>query len=401
MPATRSAPDPVEPEASRQYASLAHAHFEAIPLHGLARLAGMRLAETPIPIEDVNGEPLFHDYPLMEGTTVVGTIRCAASRRLGTPVVSIGHGTPGWGAAAALRLAREALQQRHPDAEIVSLRLVCYAYPKIGVRVSFKRRGSASESEAIFDASSGGMVGTSDEAAHQFTRYSLLARLSAAETRRRIAQFRDSEQQIAAHLASGKPLIVGPVQTGPLTVPSIFPFVLQGMVQLSPWCPNSPPGNSHYAQITDYFCVDASSQMLLEHYGWNYTQNQIAAAMGTTAAQGGTTQAGLTSGFTSLTDNTLLLTFDEGATRAQQFQDAMAEINANRPLFTQVPHHYRVCMGYQEILLLPLWIALGLGQALYIYDPWPWNPDLCQPGAAYWESWAMSPVMWFGIVHHA
>ena len=47
------------------------------------------------------------------------------------------------------------------------------------------------------------------------------------------------------------------------------------------------------------------------------------------------------------------------------------------------------------------WIALGLAQSLYIFDPWPWNPDLCQPGAAYWESWATSPVMWFGIVHHA
>ena len=79
----------------------------------------------------------------------------------------------------------------------------------------------------------------------------------------------------------------------------------------------------------------------------------------------------------------------------------MTEVDGNRPLFTQVPHHYRVCMGYHEVLLVPIWIALGLAQSLYIFDPWPWNPDLCQPGAAYWESWATSPVMWFGIVHHA
>ena len=122
--------------------------------------------------------------------------------------------------------------------------------------------------------------------------------------------------------------------------------------------------------------------------------------MGTNAAQGGTTQDGLTTGFASLTDNTLVLTFDWNSNRAQQFQDAVTEINANRPLFTQVPHHYRVCMGYQENLFIPLWLSLGLGQMLYIYDPWPWNPDLCSPGAAYWESWATSPVMWFGIVHH-
>ena len=401
MSATRSVPDPVEPGASRQHALLAQQHFDALPLRGLAGLASTQVAETPVAIADTNGEPLFHDYPLLDGATVRGTIRCAANRRLGAPVVSIGHGAPGWSASVAIRMATEALHKAYPGARFVSARLVCYAYPKIGVQVTFRAEGSTDESEAIFDASSGGMVDTSSEPAHQFTRYSLLGTLSAAEARRHVAQFRRSEEQIAAHDASGRPLIVGSVQTGPFVSPPLFPFVRQGMVLLSPWCPNSPPGNSHYAQITDYFCVDASSQMLLEHYGWNYTQNQIATAMGTTAAQGGTTQAGLTSGFTTLTDNTLLLTFDNGATRAQQFQDAMTEVDGNRPLFTQVPHHYRVCMGYHEVLLVPIWIALGLAQSLYIFDPWPWNPDLCQPGAAYWESWATSPVMWFGIVHHA
>jgi hypothetical protein len=122
--------------------------------------------------------------------------------------------------------------------------------------------------------------------------------------------------------------------------------------------------------------------------------------MGTSAALGGTTGAGLTSGFKSLTMNTLDLSFDDAASRAQQFQDAMTEIDANRPLFTQVPHHYRVCMGYFEDTLDIGLFSLGLNQSLYIYDPWPWNPDQCKPGAPYWESWATSPVMWFGIVHH-
>ena len=401
MSATQSAAHPIEPATTRRHALLAHQHFGSLPLRGLSELAATQLAETPVPIEDINGQPLFHDYPLTASGTVRGSIRCAANRLLGTPVVSIGHGAPGWTPQAAVRMATEALYRAHPDAEVRSMALVCYAYPKIGVRVVFTAGKSTEQADAIFDASSGGLVATSTDPEHQFTRYSLLGSLSSAEASRRVSQFRDSEQEIAAHLASNKPLIVGPVQTGPLTVPSLFPFVRQGMVLQSPWCPNSPPGNSHYAQITNYFCVDASAQMLLEHYGWNYTQNQIATAMGTSAAQGGTTGAGLTSGFVTLTDNTLLLSFDEGATRGQQFQDAMTEVGANRPLFTQVPHHYRVCMGFQESLLVPIWIALGLGQSLYIYDPWPWNQDLCQPGPAYWESWATSPVMWFGIVHHA
>jgi hypothetical protein len=187
-----------------------------------------------------------------------------------------------------------------------------------------------------------------------------------------------------------------------ITLPQLnFLGTKSGTVLLSPYCPDSPIGLTHYAQILDYFCVDASAQMLMEHYGWNYTQNQIAVAMGTSVANGGTTGAGLTTGFASLTHNSLPLTFDDGATRAQQFQDAINEVSANRPLFTQVPHHYRVCVGFFEDTIQLLWLTLGLNQMLYIYDPWPWNPDLCQGGAIYWESWATSPVMWFGIVHHA
>lgn len=74
------------------------------------------------------------------------------------------------------------------------------------------------------------------------------------------------------------------------------PPKLKGEVLLSPYCPRSPIGLTHHTQITDYFSLPASAQMLIEHYGWNYTQNTIATALGTAAALGGTTGAGLTSG---------------------------------------------------------------------------------------------------------
>ncbi|HUB15366.1 MAG TPA: C39 family peptidase [Acetobacteraceae bacterium] len=397
MSQSTASPDHLEVAQTRSHALLAHQHFAGVQLRGIAGLAAATVATAPIVIEDLNGEPLYHDYPLTSGGAVVGTIRCAANKKLGSPVISVSHAAPGWSPDAALRMATEALHKQHPNARVVASQLVCYANPKIGIRLHFELTpGGASES-AIFDASSGQPVGQTTDPANQFTAYSLLSSLPAAEIASRRAQFLASEQQIATVAPAHAATTASP--TLPLPPPHLL--VRQGLVQLSPYCPGSGPGNSHYAQITDYFCVDASAQMLMEHYGWNYTQNQIAIAMDTTAAQGGTTGAGLTSGFASLTHNSLTLTFDNNASRAQQFQDAVTEVSANRPLFTQVPHHYRVCMGYQESLLVPIWSALGLGQMLYIFDPWPWNPDLCKPGAAYWESWATSPVMWFGIVHHA
>jgi hypothetical protein len=408
MAKTPKSSDAVETVRTQAFAVIAGRQFVGTRLRGVDGIAGASLAEQPLTIYDLNGAPLFHDYALLAGSTTVGSIRCAANRRLGSPIISISHALPGWTPDAAVRMATESLHAMHPTARPVSTQLVCYAYPKIGLRVNYELPGKKGTQSEIFDASSGRPIGSSAESSNQFTRYSLLDRVPANDVTRRRSRFADSERQLDRlkqehpHLFSTS--VVKPAASAIFTPSKLSPFQMgtrQGQVLLSPYCPGSPPGLTHYAQILDYFCVDASAQMLLEHYGYNYTQSEIAVAMGTTAAQGGTSGTGLTTGFTSLTNNTLILSFDNAVGRAQQFQDAMAEIDANRPLFTQVPHHYRVCMGYYENTLDLLFVTLGMNQMIYIYDPWPWNPDLCQAGAPYWEVWSTSPVMWFGIVHHA
>jgi hypothetical protein len=149
------------------------------------------------------------------------------------------------------------------------------------------------------------VVGGSDDPDNQFTRYSLLSHLE-RERDSRLDSFTAAAERMRDVLKTLED------QQRPNVVPWRFPIILStsGTVLQSPYCAGSPPGNSHYAQITDYFCVCASAQMLMEHYGWNYTQNEIAVAMGTSAAQGGTTGAGLTSGFASLTHNQFSLAFD-------------------------------------------------------------------------------------------
>jgi len=404
MASSHESRDVVDISLSRSVAQLTSQLLSSLGVRGLARLSEAAFSNQPIVLYDVNGEPLFHDYSLLSAGVTVGTIRTAANRKLGTPVISIHHTPPGWSPAGALRLARESLHATESDAIIESSQLVVYAYPKVGIRLNYKSSASSATQTQIFDASSGNPVASTDNPEHQFTQYSFLDSLDEADVRSRRDRYEESEQKVHELKERQPVLFAGTVSAAQLTnsLPQLNPIGVQtGTVLLSPWCPNSPIGLTHYAQILDYFCVDASAQMLAEHYGWNFTQNQIATAMGTSAANGGTTGGGLTTGWASLTHNSLPLTFDGGASRAEQFLDAMTEISANRPLFTQVPHHYRVCVGYFENTLEILWFTLGFNQMLYIYDPWPWNPDLCQGGAIYWESWATSPVMWFGIVHHA
>jgi hypothetical protein len=376
----------------------AHAYSEALAagLHGLDQVSAAAVADPPLTIYDLDGEPLFHDYALVDDFgDIVGTVRTAANKILGSPLVSISHAPPGWDPAQAISMANESLHADSAKATVVSARFVCYAYPKIAVELTYALgRRKATQ---LFDAASGAPIARSREESNQFTAYSLIGRLK-DQSASRLREFRAAETIVERLPDVSGSALRNPWPTTSIPVTSIY-WTRQQTVLLSPYCAGSPIGLSHYAQITNYFCVPASAQMLLEHYGWNYTQNELATAMGTNAAQGGTTGSGLTTGFASMTHNQFSLTFDNGATRAQQFTDAVTEINANRPLFTQVPHHYRVCVGYSE--LLGLLLGSVSQQMLYIYDPWPWNPDLCQPGAPYWESWATSPVMWFGIVQHA
>jgi hypothetical protein len=376
------------------YARGVHQLAVRAQLAGLEALGAGEVDGDATTIYDLNGEALFYDFQVNGSLETTGTIRAAATKALGAAVVSVTGGAPAWSEQRALRLATETLHARAPRARVTGSRLVCYAYPKIAVELSYVVDDTAAAE--LFDASSGSAVGSSDDAHDQFTRYSLLGHVAQQrEERLRGFQRTADRMQRIAHSIESPPAVSPPAVQPAIRLPIIT--VSAGMVRLSPYCPGSRAGNSGYAQITDYFCVDASAQMLMEHYGWNYSQNQIAAAMGTTAAAGGTDQNGLETGFASLTHNQFDLTFDWGASRAQQFDDAVSEVSANRPLFTQVPHHYRVCMGYGQIAL----DRTPLDQWLYIYDPWPWNPDLCQAGPPYWESWSSSPVMWFGIVHHA
>ena len=85
-------------------------------------------------------------------------------------------------------------------------------------------------------------------------------------------------------LKTSQPALFSPTRAllqSATTVPHTNAFPLgtrQGSVLLSPYCPNSPIGLTHYSQITDYFCVDAARKCSWSiTAGITHTQNQIAA----------------------------------------------------------------------------------------------------------------------------
>lgn len=357
-------------------------------LHGLAfahvvaavdeRLAvaqdGLALRDDPLVIYDVSGDRLFYDFPLLAGDAPVGYVRTAADARVGTPVVSVERSPRPWDPAAATAAATRRAGEEGATV-VYETRVVCYCYPKLGIQITVE--GSDGERRTqIFDVASGSLVGEeTDDPSDQVGVESYLAGL---DVEARLADFAESRGPIAQLVAPGEPV----------NLPKLLAEA-SAEVWLDPAC-RKTLGVPMYAQITDYNCVPASAEMVLDHYGWNFTQAEIAHAMGTTP--GGTSYAGFVAGIATLTKGTMTPNQpDINWTRAQQWDLVTSELAANRPVFTQMPGHYRVCLAFVSVLFF---------QMLHIHDPWPWNANVCGGGADYWENWNGTSIEWFVTLQH-
>jgi hypothetical protein len=178
---------------------------------------------------------------------------------------------------------------------------------------------------------------------------------------------------------------------------AIIPFMQSRVLRFGPRC--SPHECFElYAQQTNVFCAVATGQMILDFYRRPFSQDEIAVAMGTGA--GGTSWAGQEQGYISLSNGCLEAAHDYSPTWAK----GKAQIDANRPFKSGIPGHARACAGWQRQLLFLL-PRISQQRWLQIYDPWPWNSDICAGGAVYWEEWTsqthtnLCPV-WHATTQH-
>jgi hypothetical protein len=133
--------------------------------------------------------------------------------------------------------------------------------------------------------------------------------------------------------------------------------------------------------------------MILDFYRWYYTQDEIAAAMGTGA--GGTGNDGQVAGYQSLSRRCLDAIIDTSAL----WTEAKVEIDANRPVKSGIPGHARAVAGWMKTWS---WASWNWELALKVYDPWPWNADICAGGAVVWEDWdAVTHTNFIYVRHRA
>jgi hypothetical protein len=122
-------------------------------------------------------------------------------------------------------------------------------------------------------------------------------------------------------------------------------------------------------QQTDYYCAAATAQMILRHYHFCKTQEEIAKEMNISAS-GGADPNDQVAGIALLTGKALEAKLD----LSTSFCEAREEIRQNRPLKTSGPIHARACGGFKVETEDRNW--------LYLYNPWPSNQ-----GSVYFEAW--------------
>lgn len=353
----------------------------------------------PLVIYDLNGEPLFYEFAARDNKRDIGRVKAAASRYVGSPVVTLERGPRKWDPARAMEMATGAAKKAFPRQKIEAKDFVCYSFPKIAVRVLI---GGPGGTNVLYDVSDGSLIATfGDDQREGQTAWSFIDSMSADKREGRLRRFDESNGELDAARRATPELFQAAYSRqeaaaikAKLAVVSdyqLIPFYSSKVLKYAPRC---TPHDCFalYSQQTNVWCAVATGQMILDFYRYNFDQAAIAAAMGTDAS--GTSFSGQEMGYESLSNGCL----DAGHDFSADWSEAKSEIDANRPVKSGISGHARACAGWkrQNISL----IGVPPKRWLQIYDPWPWNADICQGGAVYWEDWNAVTHTNFCYVRH-
>jgi hypothetical protein len=350
----------------------------------------------PIRIDDLDGRPLFYDFEVGDG---LGVVRASANTLVGNPVVFVQLGPHRWAAGDAMERAAKAGGEHFESGEARATSLVCYAYPKIGVRVEGTDREGRTRARIVDVADLRPVDRFGDDALEGQTSYSFLDHVrdqAPARLRRHRLAMRELDlwREAAPEVVEGGPLSeVSPVQSLALSKAYLayIPWYSWHTVRFAPRC-DRPEVFQLYAQQTSVYCAVATGQMILDFYKYHFDQDDIATAMGT--GTGGTGNSGQVAGYESLSNHGLEATYDGSAA----WSEARAEIDANRPVKSGIPGHARAVAGWkrQNVFLA----GTAPQRWLKVFDPWPWNADICDGGAVYWEDWdSVTHTNWIRVQH--
>jgi hypothetical protein len=307
-----------------------------------------KIDSDPIEVYDPNGEKLFYLFYIDKDGKNIGTIKIASSKALGSSILTFGT-VPSYIEKDSMDLkAKEYIEENYENAKLLSLQVVCYDYPKIGLSLTFINQ-DGNQDQVLLDAYDYSKVPESDVA-------SFYDSIAESDISSRVSEWEDQDtylDDIAEKSYSTKATVTKTLS-----------------------------GFHLYPQEDEDSCAMATAQMISDYYGYTRTQQQIAQTMGVnpgvdlieiddmvdnyykkSVSNGG---IGKTSTYLEYVDDVL-------------FNTVKSEINSYHPIHTcrneGLSRHARAIAGYS-------YVTTSGNEYVYIYEPWPVNQ-----GDLYWENW--------------
>lgn len=351
---------------------------------------GLKLAERGDEVHDVNGDRLFVRVPLQREGATVAFADIAVNPVLGDPFLAVSIGS--WSSQDALKAAAE--EASNQGLEFDQVRLVAYSYPKLAAQ--FLQHGDEVAMLELYSQAPVPKDGQAGEPSN-FQRWSLLGSLRERAERneeRFDAHVRGLVDWLSSSVGGPRDDFRGPGATatkasaieiepaverlGRWTVSSLSQrWILPIFLGMARDLHYTRRPADHYVcyqvrgQETPVWCVGASTQMVLDFYRYEYTQDRLATelGLGTRAAPNGLPfgqEWKVVAALQNLTCSALTAAQDN----TPNFPQFVSEINQNRPLISFIPGHSRTVAGYYWTLLP---FPPSLHRGLLVYDPWPPN----------------------------
>ncbi len=301
--------------------------------------------EEPMLIYDTTGDPVLYDVPIVKNGDVVGVIGVWAKKNMGVPVYSLSSSPPELTTTKAEEIALKRAEEE--EVEVGSVKVVYYDFPKRAVEVTLERDGKAID-KVFVDQATNEVI--SEDKIKPFS-----SKVDKKKAQHALELWKEVDEQITAEW-KGEVSPLG-IEQELLNVPL-------------------------YGQETTYYCAPASAQMILSYHGYQYTQSQIAEAMGTTTS--GTPIGNIPTGIEEVTNNQV----DAWNDWSWGWGTVTNEINNNHPYVSNIAGHAIAVRGY--------YYDTGRSWIKYqrINDPWPVGQ-----GEDRWENYYTVVELCLTIVH--
>jgi hypothetical protein len=335
------------------------------------------------PVHDLNGEVLFHRFPIFQNDVSIGSADVAAHTAFGAPLLAVAP-LAVWDEQQLLAQAQDVLHKRGAEKRKAKpesydeVRFVAYSYPKIAVQFLLDGK-----EVAMLECFSWIDVPREEDSKRKkmepgsFERWSLLDELPAKHKRDNHAKFEERVNAIdhpkLSAESGGTTGGFGPISYAMINaVASIIQLTISYEIHFSGRSTDHHVCFELRGQETSVWCVVASVQMVLDFYRYNYPQTKIAQQLdlGTLSNPSGLPYGDENKVVTQLevmSSNAL----SASMTATPTFAHYTSELQQNRPMISFIPGHSRAVAGYTSSLIALVGYAPFHG--LLVYDPWPPN----------------------------